>query len=61
MRSDLISCSPCPCAALQVQFVNDAIGKTQPGSLRWDMQQRRVGPTAEGNFMPYPGSIRGAA
>ncbi len=32
MRSYLISCSPCPCAALQVQFVNDAIRKAQPGS-----------------------------
>ncbi len=32
MRSYLISCSPCPCSALQVQFVNDAIRKDQPGS-----------------------------
>jgi hypothetical protein len=32
MISYLISRSPCPCAALQVKFVNDAIRKAQPGS-----------------------------
>ena len=32
MISYLIYCSPCPCAALQVQFVNDAIRKAQHGS-----------------------------
>ncbi len=29
MISYLIPCSPCPCAALQVQFVNDHIRKAQ--------------------------------
>jgi hypothetical protein len=30
MISNLISCSPCPFAALQVQLINDAVHKAQP-------------------------------
>jgi hypothetical protein len=44
MISYLISCSPCPCAAWQVQFVNDAIRKAQPGST---LHGLRLAPIAD--------------